>query len=305
MALSADTADFLLRAGQKERAHAVVERATNLAQRDRRLGVTTLIKLAVAVGQSGQRDDAARLIHRAEQAVAASDGYARVLDLAEVAEGLHHTGRPAERDELLRRVLHESRTLADPAERAEGLRRVAEAFGRTGNPDGAVELAQEILSLAGTAHSPSRRHWDTYAVAGALLAAGDIDAVLGLEGSLPKDAVHEILTGVVKRLVDAGDRAAAELITNRQADERALGYSAAGAAATGDVTRAMADALTVPEHRGKALAAIAQSLGPCPQGHLVLVEALCWGPWEQVTEEITGVVPEHLPLLADLVPAEG
>lgn len=340
VALSADTADFLLRAGQKERAHAVVERATNLAQRDRRLGVTTLIKLAVAVGQSGQRDDAARLIHRAEQAAAASDGYARVLDLAEVAEGLHHTGRPTERDELLRRVLHESRTLADPAERAEGLRRVAEAFGRTGNPDGAVELAQEILSLAGTAHSPSRRRWDTYAAAGALLAAGDIDAVLRLEGSLPKDAVDEILTGVVKRLVDAGDLAAAELITNRQADERALGYLAAGAAATGDVTRAaalleeistpvlreastpavvktlcqvgaraaaraLADALTAPEHRAKALAAIAQSLGPCPQGRLVLVEALCWGPWEQVTEEITGVVPEHLPLLADLVPAEG
>jgi hypothetical protein len=37
----------------------------------------------------------------------------------------------------------------------------------------------------------------------------------------------------------------------------------------------------------------------------VLVEALSWGPWEQVTEEIAGVVPEHLPLLANLVLAEG
>ncbi|MFJ8713833.1 tetratricopeptide repeat protein [Streptomyces violaceus] len=339
VALSADTADFLLRAGQEEHAHAVVKRATNMA-RGRGPGVRTLIKLAVAAGRSGQRGDAARLIHRAEQAADASAGYARVLDLAEVAEGLHHTGRPAEGDELLCRVLHESRTLADRAERAEGLRRVAEAFGRTGKQDGAAELAQEILGLAGTADSPSRRRWDTYAAAGALLAVGDIDAVLGLERGLPEDAVDEILTGVVKRLVDAGDLAAAELISDRQGDERALGYLAAGAAATGDVTRsaalleeistpvlrekatpavvkalcragapaaarALADALATPEHRGKALAVIAQSLGPCPQGRLVLVEALCWGPWEQMIEEIAGVVPEHLPLLADLVPTEG
>lgn len=36
----------------------------------------------------------------------------------------------------------------------------------------------------------------------------------------------------------------------------------------------------------------------------MLVEALCCVPWEQVPEEIAGVVPEHL-LLADLVPTEG
>ncbi|MFF5129322.1 tetratricopeptide repeat protein [Streptomyces syringium] len=338
--LSADTADFLLRAGQEEHAHAVVKRATNMARRGRGPGVRTLVKLAVAAGRSGQRGEAARLIHRAEQAVDASAGYARVLDLAEVAEGLHHTGRPAEGDELLRRVLHESRTLADPGERSEGLERVAEAFGRVGKPDGAAGLAREILDLAGTADSPSRRRWDTYAAAGALLAAGDIDAVLRLEDGLPEDAVDEILIGVVGKLVDAWDLAAAELIFDRHGDERALGYLAAGAAATGDVARAtelleeisspalreaatpavvkalcrvgaraaaraLADVLTAPEHRGQALAALAQSLGPCPQGRLVLVEALSWGPWEQVPEEIAGVVPEHLPLLADLVPAEG
>ncbi|MFC9855951.1 MULTISPECIES: hypothetical protein [unclassified Streptomyces] len=339
MALSADTADFLLRAAQEEHAHAVVKWATNVARRGRGRGVHTLIKLAVAVGRSGRPGDAARLIHRAEQAADASASYARVLDLAEVAEGLHHTSRPAEGYELLRHVIHESRTLADPAERAEGLRRVAQAFGRTGKPDRAAELAQEILRLAASADSPSRRRWDTYAAADAFLAAGDIDAVLELEDGLPKDAVDEILTDVVKKLVDTGDLPAAELIVDRQRDEHAVGHLAAGAAATGEVTRAaalleeistpalreaatptvvkalcqvgaraaaraLADALTTPEHHGKALAAIAQSLGPCPQGRLVLIEALCWSPWEQVTEEIADVVPEHLLLLADLASGE-
>ncbi|WP_051813802.1 hypothetical protein [Streptomyces sp. NRRL S-340] len=339
--LSTDTADFLLRAGQEQHAHAVVKRATNMVRRGRGPGVVhTLLNLAVAADRSGQRGDAGRLIHRAEQVADASAGYARILNLAEVAECLHHTGRPAEGDELLHRVLQESRNLADPAERSEGLRRVAEAFGLTGKPDGAAELAQEILGLAGTADSPSRQRWDTYAAAGALLAAGDIDAVLDLEDGLPEDAVDEMLAGVVKRLVDAGDLATAEGITDRQGDEHAIGYLAAGVAATGDLTRAaalleeishpvrreaatpavakafcrtgareaaraLADALTVPEHRGKAIAAIAQVLGPCPQGRLVLIEALSWGPWEQMHEEIAVVAPEHLPLLVDLVLTEG
>jgi hypothetical protein len=340
VALSADTADFLLRAGQEGPALAVVKRATNMARSGGGPGTRTLVKLAVAVGRSGQRGHAARLIHRAEQAADGSAGYARVLGLAEVAEGLHHTGRPAEGDELLHRLLHESRTLADPAERSEGLRRVAEAFGHIGKPDGAAELAQEILGLAGTAASPYQRRWDTYAAAHALLAAGDIDAALELEGSLPEDAVDELLTAVVEKLVEAGDLVAAELITDRQGVEHALGYLAAGVATTGDVTRAAAlleefstpvlreaatpavaealcragahaaaralsATLTTPEHRGKALAAIAHSLGPCPQGRLLLAEALCSSPWEQVTEEIAGVAPEHLPLMADLVLLEG
>ncbi|MEU9406626.1 hypothetical protein AB0E08_13165 [Streptomyces sp. NPDC048281] len=340
VALSADTADFLLRAGQEECAHAVVNRATNMARRGQVPRVHTLMKLAAAAHRSGHRGDAARLIHRAEQAADASVDYARVLNLAEVAEGLHHTGRPAEADELLRRVIHESRTLADRAEHAEGLKRAAEAFGRIGKPERAAELAQEILGLAGAADSPSRQRWDTYAAAGALLAAGEIDAVLRLEDGLPDDAVDEILTGVVKRLVDAGDLTEAERIADWQGDERALGHLAAGAAAAGDVTRAvallkeistpvpreaatpavvkalsragarataraLADALTAPNHRGKALAAIAQSLGPCPHGRLVLVEALCCVPWEQILEELADVVPEHLSLLTDLVPTEG
>ncbi|MFF5313088.1 MULTISPECIES: hypothetical protein [Streptomyces] len=338
--LSTDTADLLLRAGQEEHAHAVVKRATSMVRRGRGPGVRTLINLAVAAEGSGQRGDAARLIHRAQQAADASDSYARIRDLAEVAEGLHHTGHPAEGDELLRRILHECRTLADHAEHAEGLQRVAEAYGRVGKPDGAAQLAQEMLRLASTADSPSRRRWDTYAAAGALLAAGDIDAVLDLEAGLPEEAVDDILTGVVEKLVAAGDLAAAERITDWQGDEHAIGYLAAGAAATGDfaraaalleeishpvrreaatpavvkalcrvgaraAARALADALTAPEHRGKALAAIAHSLGPCPQGRLVLIEALCSGPWEQMPEEIAGVAPGHLPLLADLVLTEG
>ncbi|MEU1020921.1 hypothetical protein ABZ366_02180 [Streptomyces sp. NPDC005904] len=335
--LSTDTADFLLRAGQEEHAHAVVMRATDMVRRDRGPGVGALISVAVAADRSGQRGDAARLIQRAEQAAVTSDSYARILYLAEIAEGLHHTGHPAEADELLRCVLRESRTSTD---RAEGLQRAAEAFGRIGKPNKAAEVAQEILGLAGTADSPYRRRWDTYAAAGALLAAGDIDAVLDLEAGLPPDAVDEMLASVVKRLVADGDLVTAEGLTDWEGDEHAIGYLAAGAAATGDAARAaalleeishpvrrevatpavvkalcrtgaheearaLADALTAPEHRGKAIAAIAQALGPCPQGRLVLVEALSWGMGEQMHEEIADVVPEHLPLLVDLVLTEG
>ncbi len=58
---------------------------------------------------------------------------------------------------------------------------------RTGKPDRVAEVAQEILSLADTIASPYQRRWVTYATAGALLAAGDIDAVLDLEAGLPED----------------------------------------------------------------------------------------------------------------------
>ncbi|WP_405902136.1 hypothetical protein [Streptomyces sp. NBC_00656] len=338
--LSTDTADFLLRAGWKEHAHAVVKRATNMVREGRGPRLHTLVTLAVAADRSGQRGDAARLLHRAEQAATAPHSYARILDLAEVAEGLHHTGRPAEGDKLLRQVLRESRTLTDHAEQAEGLRRAAEAFGRIGKTDKAAEVAQEILGLADTADSLYQRRWHTYAAAGALLAAGDIDAALGMESSLPEDAVDEVLANVVKNLVSAGDLATAEGITDWQGDDHAIGYLAAGVAATGDIARAaalleeishpgrreaatpavvkalyrrgaraaarsLADALTAPEHRGQAIATIAQALGPCPQGRLVLIEALSWGPWEQMHAQIAGVVPEHLSLLADLVLTEG
>ncbi|MFY4720967.1 hypothetical protein [Streptomyces sp. LaBMicrA B280] len=340
VALSTDTADFLLRAGQEKHAHAVVKRATNMLRRGRGPGVRALINAAVAVDRSGQRGAAARLIHRAEQAADTSDSYARVVGLAEVAEGLHRTGRSAEGDELLRRVIQESRVLADHAEHAEGLRQVAEVFGRIGKPDQAAEVAQEILALAATADSSYQRRWDMYAAAGALLAADDIDAVLELEGCLPEDAVDEMLAALVERLVAVGDLTTAEGVTDWGGDEHAIGYLAAGVAATGDIARAtalleeishparreaatpavvkalcragardaaraLADALTAPEHRSKAIAAIAQALGPCPQGRLVLTEALSCGPWEQMHAEIAGVAPEHLPLLADLVLAEG
>ncbi|MEW2626219.1 hypothetical protein [Streptomyces sp. NPDC048106] len=338
--LSTETAEFLLRAGQEEHAHAVLKRTTSMVRKGREPRVHTLINLAVATHRSGQRGDAARLIHRAEQAAEASDSYARIVRLAEIAEGLHHTGSPEEGDALLHRVLHDCRILADRAEHAEGLRRVAEVFGRIGKPDRAAEVAQEILGLADNTDSPYQRRWDTYAAAGALLAAGDIDAVLDLEAGLPEDAVDDILTGVVEKLVAAGDLAAAERITDWQGDEHGIGCLAAGAAATGDVARAaalleeishpvvreaatpavvkalyragarsaagaLADTLTDSEHRGKALATIAQALGPCPKGRLVLIEALRSGPWEHLSEEIAGVAPEHLPLLADLVLTEG
>ncbi|WP_030338173.1 hypothetical protein [Streptomyces sp. NRRL S-1022] len=129
--------------------------------------------------------------------------------------------------------------------------------------------------------------------------------MLGLEDDLPEDAVDEILTGVVKKLVDAGDPAAAKLLTDRRGDEHALAHLAAGTAAAGDVVRAaalleeigtpvlreaatpavvralcrvgarataraLADALSTPEHRGKALAANASRSAPARGG------ASCW-----------------------------
>ncbi|WP_159049003.1 hypothetical protein [Streptomyces sp. NRRL B-3648] len=123
--------------------------------------VTEVLALAafnLVLGDGGRRGDQDVSVALAADA---SAGYARVRDLAEVAEGLHHTDHPAERDELLRRVISLSRTLADPPERTEGLERVAQVFGRIGKPDGAAEPAQETLGLAGTAGSPSRRRWDT------------------------------------------------------------------------------------------------------------------------------------------------
>ncbi|MFD0392757.1 hypothetical protein ACFQ3Z_08525 [Streptomyces nogalater] len=57
--------------------------------------------------------------------------------------------------------------------------------------------------------------------------------MLDLEAGLPEDGVDDILTGVVEKLVATGDLAAAEQITDWQGDDHAIGYLAAGAAATG------------------------------------------------------------------------
>ncbi|MFJ9566879.1 hypothetical protein ACIRQQ_43450 [Streptomyces fuscichromogenes] len=262
VALSADTADFLLRAGQEDRAHAVLIGATNMARRGQVPRAHTLVKLAVAAHRSGHRADAARLVHRAEQAADASVDYARVRDRAAVAEGLHHTGHPTEADELLRRVIHESRTLANRAEHAAGLKRVAEAFGRIGKPARAAELVQEIRELVGTAESPSRRCWDTYAAAGALLVAG------------------AAATGDVTRAAALLEEISAPVPREAASPAVVRALSRVGARAT---ARTLADALTSPDHRGKALAAIAQTLGPCPQERLVLVEALCCVPHAVLT----------------------
>ncbi|POX51653.1 hypothetical protein C3489_19470 [Streptomyces sp. Ru71] len=271
------------------------------------------------------------------------DSYGRLMNLTKLARVLHHTGRRAEADDLFRLLLDEIRTRLGRAERADALQRVAEAFAGTGNPGGAAELAREIRDLSLTADSPSRRRWDTYAAATAFLAAGEVDEALALKGDLPREVVPEFLSGVVEKLVELGDLDRAALFTEETADtamgERSLGFLAAGTAAGGDIARGLAlldeihrpvlrerampalakalvradapeqardlaDAITAPEHRGKALAVIARSLGPSPRGRLLLVEALSLGPWSQLIGEIADVVPEQLPLLADLVLGE-
>ncbi|MFG2696429.1 hypothetical protein [Kitasatospora sp. NPDC048407] len=68
--------------------------------------------------------------------------------------------------------------------------------------------------------------------------------------------------------------------------------------------RALADELTDPTYRGRALAMIAARRGPSPEGRLLLAEALALAPWDELVEEFATVAPELVPLLVDLVLAD-
>lgn len=336
------TAGFLHRSGHGERAHAVVVEATNMA-RDAvvpRGRVDMLVEAAGALGRSGHEDEGHRLVRRAREiAEAVTYGYGSLVNLAEVAKGLHHTGRAEQGEHLLCLLLDEAREGLHPSERADAMERVARVFSDTGNPRRARQVALEILELAGASDSPSRQSWTRHAAARAFLAAADVDEALKLVGTLPEEAVPDFQSSVVEKLVEVGDleRGArvAEEIWDATAEDRSLGFLAAGVAATGDFARAttlrdaisspvlrdrsapafveamvragareearaMADTIDAPAHRSKALGAIARSLGAVADGRVVLVEALSLGPWDQLVQEIAHVAPEHMPLLAEL-----
>ncbi|MFE6982717.1 hypothetical protein [Streptomyces griseus] len=341
------TAELLLRSGHGERAGTLVETATDLARDSRTPRGTLTAQIAVvrALASVGADDQAHRLLRRAAASVSAaaetgSDDCTSILSLAEVARGLHSTGRDEQKKALLSAMLKAARQDPDGEQYSDSMRNIAEAFGETGSPDRAREVALELLDRAETLDSPYEQSWHRYNAAGAFVAAGDFDRALALTSALPEDEGDgDFLSTVAEKLVETGDldrpQLIADAITGTFAGERSLGHIAAGAASAGNLpravalldeistpalrerstvavvraaarsgateeARALADALTGPDHRSQALGAIAGSLGPTPPARLLLVEALALGPWDQLVEAIAGVAPEHLPLLADL-----
>ncbi|GGP51730.1 hypothetical protein [Streptomyces sindenensis] len=336
-----DASDFLLRAGEREQAEAVAATATALARNGTtpRGDVTAQIAVARALAAAGAGWEAHRLVDRAAESAEAESGYLRLLRLVDVARGLHAIGQDDHKVAVLSALLEETRQQAHHLEHADSLQRVAEAFGETGRPDLAREVARELLDRAETLDSAYQQGWHRYCAAGACLAAGDFDKALALVSSLPDDVLDDFRSGVVEKLVRAGEHAEAgrlaEELTGTVEGDRSLMHIAAGMAAGGDFpgavalldeipgpglrdramekivsasvragatheAHALADAITDPGDRSKALAAVARAHGPTPRGRVLLVEALALGPWDQVVEAIAGVAPEHLLLLADL-----
>ncbi|MET9769216.1 hypothetical protein [Streptomyces sp. NPDC006415] len=301
--------------------------------------VTSQIAVARALASAGAEAEADRLVDWAMETAEAEDGYLRLLCLVDVADGLHATGQDDRKVTMLSALLEEARQGAHRSEHADSLQRVAEAFGDTGDPDRAREVALELLDGADALNSAYQQSWNRYCAAGSYLAAGDFDEALALTDSLPDDVVADFRSRIVKKMVQAGEFTWAVRLTEDLADtmegDRSLTHIAGGMAARGDLPRAialldeistpalraaamaevvsasartyaphdahaLAGSLTAPGHRSKALGAIADSLGPTPEGRVLLVEALALGPWDQLVEAIAGVAPEHLPLLAAL-----
>ncbi|WP_032792345.1 hypothetical protein [Streptomyces anulatus] len=335
------TSELLLRAGAREQAEAVAATATVLARNRTtpRGSVTAQIAVARALVAAGAGTEAHRLVDWAMESAEAEDGYVRLLRLVDVAGGLHAIGQDDHKVTMLSALLEETRQEAHHSEHPASLERVAEAFGETGHPDLAREVARELLDGAEALDSAYQQGWNRYSAAGAYLAAGDFDKALALACSLPDDVLDDFRSGVVEKLVAAGEYAwaerLAEELTGTIEGDRSLIHIAAGMAGRGDVpgavalldeilvpglrdeamekivsasartdtpheARALADAIADPGHRSKALAAIARAHGPTPEGRVLLVEALALGPWDQLVEAIAGVAPEHLLLLADL-----
>ncbi|MFB8138091.1 hypothetical protein [Streptomyces parvus] len=335
------TSEFLLRAGAREQAEAVATTATVLARNRTtpRGSVTAQIAVARALVAAGAEAEAHRLVDWATESAEAEDGYVRLLRLVDVAGGLHAIGQDDRKVAMLSALLDEARQEAHHSEHAESQQHVAEAFGETGHPDLARKVARELLDSADALDSAYQQGWNRYSAAGAYLAAGDFDKALALACSLPDDVLDDFRSGVVEKLVRAGEfawaaRLAEELAGTIEGD-RSLIHIAAGMATRGDFpgavalldeipvpglrdeamaevvsasaradgpheAHALAYAITDPGHRSKALAAIARAHGPTPEGRVLLVEALALGPWDQLVEAIAGVAPEHLLLLAAL-----
>lgn len=335
------TSEFLLRAGMREQAEAVAATATVLARNRTtpRGSVSAQIAVARALVAAGAEAEAHRLVNWAMESAEAEDGYARLLRLVDVAGGLHAIGQDDHKVTMLSALLEEAREGAHHSEHAESQQHVAEAFSETGHPDLARKVARELLDGAAALDSAYQQAWNRYSAAGAYLAAGDFDKALALTDSLPDEVVADFRSGVVEKLVAAGEYAWAERLAEELAGtvegDRSLIHLAAGMAARGDVpgaialldeipvpglrdkamekvvsasartdapheAHALADAITDPGHRSRALAAIARAHGPTPEGRVLLVEALALGPWAPLVEAIAGVAPEHLLLLADL-----
>ncbi|MFD6432087.1 hypothetical protein [Streptomyces venezuelae] len=334
----AETAEVLHRAGDVEQALEVAAHATHLARDGvmSRHMADTLIEVATMLGRTGHADTGYRLARQAQEvAEAQSDDLARAMDLAKVAGGFHNVGHHTAGEELLHLLANEARRYPRRSHRASALQDVAVAHSRMGNPSRAKEIALKILDLQQTTQSPALRSWDRDCAAYAFIAAGDVDSAMELLGSLPEDSEPEVLSHVVAHLLTAGDPTRARDLAIRIADTNAglhsLGLVAGHIAAAGDIdealelsctipreaslpaivkgiaaagalneARALADSITSPEHRSKALGCLAQGIGPTSEGRATLVEALSLGPWDQLIEEIADVAPEQLLLLCDV-----
>ncbi|MFJ1934278.1 hypothetical protein ACIOGZ_16690 [Kitasatospora sp. NPDC088160] len=336
------TAGFLLGAGLVERARDTVATATTIARDGLmpRGEVSTLIALARALQAAGHEEHAYRAVRRAEVLTQEADGFERVQNLTRVVTGLYSTGRHREADDACSLLLEEIRRDIHRSDRAEAMQRVAEALGGAGRLQEAGELAVEILALASTSDSRYRQGRDKLCAAEAFLAALEPDRALGLLGALPADGTSDFLAAVVGQLVDVGDldRALdlAETIDEAASYDGSLGSIAAGKAAAGEFTEALAllewisfesqreralpaviremamagareeardltDTISGAEHWCKALAGIAESFGNDARGRVLLIEALSRGPWNRVVPETARVAHECLPMLAELV----
>ncbi|MGW2397380.1 hypothetical protein ACWCYY_12580 [Kitasatospora sp. NPDC001664] len=340
------TADFLCTAGLVQEARSVAAAATSLARDSvvSRGSVEELSVLARVLGGAGHHDLGRRVLLRAAGlADEAEPGLGRAMDLAHVLGGSYAVQSEGESERMLESLTEEVGSLR-LVDRPSALAAMAEALGGAGRFGEAYELARQLGELAEAGDSPYRRGWDRYSAARAYLAAGDVNTALALSEDLPLDAIPELLSAAVEKLVDAGDLARAVAVTDSIDDamehERSLGYLAGGLAAAGDfgqavqrlaeidspvmcdrakplVARGMAragqpeaalavaESVTDLERRSKSLASVAEAWGTGERGRALLVEALALGPWEQVLPELAKVAPECLLLLADLVLADG
>nr|WP_203665184.1 hypothetical protein [Streptomyces parvus] len=301
--------------------------------------VATQVAVARELVSADAGDEANHLIDSAAESAEVQEAPDRFLSLLEVAGGLHALGLDDRKEALLSALLMECRAEFPRPDRTYSIQQIAEVYGETGSPEKAGELAQQLLDSAGNQTSPSQQSLYRCRAANAFLAAKDFDKALALAGELLEGEVISFLPNLVEKLVRAGDLDRATQLANAITDacgvETGLEYVAAGAATAGHLPRAAAlldaishpakrergtvavvqaaarsgaaeevrglvDALTDPAHRSKALGAVARAHGPTPKGRVLLVEALALGPWNELVEEIAGVAPEHLLLLAAL-----
>lgn len=307
--------------------------------------VEALVSVAATLHRSRNDERAIQLIDRAAEISQSNPyEYGRLIGLAKVAVGLNLLNHGQQAEALLADLAETARDVVSTSERAEALECVAEAYVAIDRRNEAKILIDEIIQLSGESDSPGRQRWDRLAAANVLVALGDVRNAMQLLDALPEEAVPEFLSTMVERLVDSGEVDIAELIMEGIDEEkerdRSIGHVVGGLAAAGnssrvkklmeeisdprmrviatpkivrglafsgaqDEARELADRLVDPEQKSKALGALADSYGASKQGRILLIHALCLGPWDQLVAEISSVGPDLLAEVADVLLEEG